>query len=221
MPRPKSTREYKHKARTEVPARDEASKQVYKKGTPTRSFAAGNFGNMDSAAKLQIAQRRVKVFELAKQGYTVKQIADKLGFEFRAIWDDIQYEIEGLRAVITDGAKFAREMELNRLDEITKSLFPLCVTQQVPHPTKEGETLDVPPSLPHVDRMLRVMERRSKLLGLDAPDVKMDMQVPWDKLTAEQLARVASGADIREILYELDRPTINITPEPKALPASK
>ena len=97
-----------------------------------------------------------------------------------------------MQRVIQEPAQEVRELEVRRLDDMLKKLnddyhkfFPLVNSGQVVRDVMEdedGEPImkedgravtykleDIGPRMAILDRMLKIMERRAKLLGLDAP----------------------------------------------------
>ena len=81
-----------------------------------------------------------------------------------------------LREAVREPAEELRTLELERLDTLYAKVMVIIET---------GSTKEV---LNAIDRALRIMERRSKLLGLDAP-MKQDLRIT-NRLDAqiEQLA---------------------------------
>lgn len=123
------------------------------------------------------AQRDAEAVRLRVEGHTYQHIADQLGYNDRS---DARKAVEGaLTASIREHADELRQMELIRLDslwlEAMKVLHAAHVTVsngKVVTVEKDGEKVPVPddaPVLQAIDRLLKIMERRSKLLGLDAP----------------------------------------------------
>ena len=113
---------------------------------------------------LETAERRAYVLQLRKGGATYDAIAqaaiDKFGverlpngYDCRYVWKDVKRELDRLRADIADSAEAIIELEVQRLDAMLTTLWPQVA---------KGH-------LGAVDRVLRVMDRRAKLLGLDAP----------------------------------------------------
>lgn len=123
-------------------------------------------GNAQTAERLEAAKRRAFVLQARKAGATYREIAalalrtfgaDALpkGWDERYAYKDIKRELDKLRAEIADSAENVLALELQRLDDLLKGLWAEAAKQQ--------------PDYKAVDRVLRVMERRAKLLGLDAP----------------------------------------------------
>ena len=116
---------------------------------------------------LETAERRAMVLRLRRGGATYPEIAaavakhyglDRLpnGWDERYAYKDIKRELDKLRSEINESAEDVRELELQRLDAMLKSLWNRAY----------GEGADYKA----VDRVLRIMERRSNLLGLDKPE---------------------------------------------------
>lgn len=69
---------------------------------------------------------------------------------------DVKRELDKLHNEIGENAVEVLELELQRLDDLLKGLWPLAARSN--------------PDTKAVDRVLKIMERRARLLGLDAPD---------------------------------------------------
>lgn len=99
------------------------------------------------------AERRVQAFQLYKSGWTFRQIATKFGVSHTCISKDIHGELDALAAERREVAKEVLELELQRMDDLLKVLTPRAL---------RGDDQAI-------DRMLKVIERRAKYLGLDKP----------------------------------------------------
>jgi hypothetical protein len=105
-----------------------------------------------SAITINKREKSVRALELRKAGVSYEMIAQQLGYSNRTsahravsrLLDATEKE------VVTD----LREMELRRLDDLFRSMYPVAL---------KG-------NFQAVDRCLKIMERRSKITGLDAPE---------------------------------------------------
>ena len=86
-------------------------------------------------------------------GATYRQIAAQLGVNERTAYYDVQEALGSLDAVVKQKAERLRDLEAARLDRLNLALAPGI---------KAGN-----PSA--IMAAVRVMERRAKLFGLDAP----------------------------------------------------
>ncbi len=99
----------------------------------------------------EIAERRRKALDLRKAGASYDAIAQQL----RLSGSGSAYKIvqAALKATYREPADDVRKLELERLDRLTLALWSRA---------QQGET-------EAIDRVLKLMDRRAKLLGLDAP----------------------------------------------------
>jgi len=114
---------------------------------------------------LETAERRAFVFDLRRAGVQYREIADRAITKFGVDrlpqgWNglyackDIGRELERLRTEINESAQDLRQIEDERLNDILVSLWPQAMRGH----------------LGAIDRVLRIMDRRAKLWGLDAPN---------------------------------------------------
>jgi len=86
-------------------------------------------------------------------GGTYRAIGQQLGVSEYAAYHDVQDELGRLDAIVKKKAERLRELEAERLDQLTVALAPAIRTGD---PRAIGAAV-------------RLMERRAKLFGLDAP----------------------------------------------------
>ena len=98
-------------------------------------------------------QRERDALDLRTRGYTYERIAEALGISTSGAADSVKRALQALKAETQEKAEEVRDLELRRLDRM------LEIAQTA---ADQGE-------LAAIDRVLRIQERRSKYLGLDAP----------------------------------------------------
>lgn len=118
------------------------------------------------------AARDARAAELRAQGKTFQQIADELGLANKG---DAHHAVERALAEIVKGpAEALRDLELSRLDTMYEAAMGVLERQHVT--VSNGKVVhlsddplpDDGPVLQAIDRLLKIQERRAKLLGLDA-----------------------------------------------------
>lgn len=125
-----------------------------------------------------IAQRRARAAELRTQGQPWQAIADELGYKTAgAACQDVSRALE--QAVIQQNRNvdLMRQEELQALDTLLRQAWTVLNREHVTvswgkviYDEATGEKLlDDGPVLQAIDRILKIRERRAKLLGLDAP----------------------------------------------------
>ena len=148
-----------------------------------------------------LAQRTVatNILRLRKMGYDARQISDELDIPFDRVSNIIKSALKSLSKEMKGQAEEIRSLELTRLDELQTAIWSDCM---------DGK-------LTAIDRVLKIMERRSKLVGLDAPervDIKADMKLEHmkeakDRLMSKILDMVPEDEE-EEIAGELPAPEL-------------
>lgn len=143
-------------------------------------------GNKTSAAKARTIERQIKALELRRMGKGYAEIAAAIGIGKSQAHRLVKAGLEDAREQIGAESDELRTEEVSRLDGMLSGLWP---------DARKGH-------LGAVDRVIKIMERRAKLLGLDAP-TKMahggDPDAPPIKsehvhvLTDADLERIASS----------------------------
>jgi hypothetical protein len=138
---------------------------------PTRAQAVG------------IAERRAKAVQMRIEGHSLRAIAETCGYKIASnASQDIGRALEQAVAEQTRSVEAYREEELQRLDALMLEAWTilrrdhLTVSHgKVVYDDATGQPiLDDGPTLQAIDRVLKIQERRAKLLGLDAPTPRGD-----------------------------------------------
>lgn len=135
--------------------------------------------------RAQIAERRRRCVELRTEGKQFTEIADILGYGSRgAACQDFGRALKERLAEQAEAVDHYRELELERLDALYRKAWAVL---NKPHLLVQGgrpvvitgdddteiRLHDDGPTLQAIDRLLKIAERRARLLGLDSP-VKID-----------------------------------------------
>lgn len=109
--------------------------------------------NRTSQAKAVTLERQKKALELRRMGLGYIEIGERLGIGKSQAQRLVVGALAEVRADITAEADGLRAEELSRLDAMMQGLWV---------DARKG-------GVKSIDRVLKIMERRAKLLGLDAP----------------------------------------------------
>lgn len=157
----------------------------------------------------ETAERDAEACRLRSAGLTYPQIAAELGYGSSGrAYEGVQ---RALLSIVQEPAEELRKLELDRLDEMWRAALGVLrakhiVVQHgkvVMHRQTDGVEApleDPGPVLQAVDRLLRIQERRARLLGLDAPKqvemITLEMiQAEIVRLEAELAARPDDDAE--------------------------
>ena len=109
--------------------------------------------NRNSAKKARRLDAQIKALELRRMGKGYVEIATALDISKSQAHRLVQDGLEDAREQVESSAVELKAEEVSRLDAMLAGLWP---------DARKGH-------LGSIDRVLRIMERRAKLLGLDAP----------------------------------------------------
>jgi hypothetical protein len=132
-----------------------------------------------SPRHLIAAERRTEVLKLRREGYTYKEIGQRIGISSQMAHKVVRKELTRLWNLTDEEATSLRQLELDRLEELQTFVHPQA---------KEG-------SLKAVETLLKIAERRSRLLGLDAV-TKVQVQndlLPTDQELVARADRIGLG----------------------------
>ncbi|MFA5379909.1 MAG: hypothetical protein WC455_29385, partial [Dehalococcoidia bacterium] len=123
-------------------------------------------------SKEAAAERRPQALQLRIAGASYRAIGKQLGTSGVQAFRDVEYELKLLAEESKEEAERVRQLETERLDALLLALWPRAKGGRIQNGAGEYEV--IAPDQGAVDRILRIMERRSKLMGLDAP-VKQEL----------------------------------------------
>lgn len=134
-----------------------------------------------SAQKLRASTKYAKALELRRNGFTYAQIGDALGVSKQNAYKTVQKALNQDIAMSSEDREQVRKLELDRCDYMQQAHWDKAMAGD------EGKTLII----------LKIMERRAKLLGLDAP-VKSDGVIRLIDETSKNLTDEEIEARINE-----------------------
>jgi hypothetical protein len=103
-------------------------------------------------------ERRTEAVKLRIAGHSYRHIAKQLGISLAQAHKDVQTVLKRTRDEADEVADEARDIDLARIDQGLKTVLEFLES------AKDDEL-----KLKAIDRLVRLQERRAKLLGLDAP----------------------------------------------------
>jgi hypothetical protein len=122
---------------------------------------SNNGGSLTSHVRIAHALRAREALELRLAGFNYAQIGERMGFSRQHAHQLVTEELGRVNGERNAAAAHLRSVEAERLDRLQAAVWPRAVA---------GE-------LRAVDRVLSIMARRARLLGLDAqPDTLSRVQ---------------------------------------------
>jgi hypothetical protein len=144
---------------------------------------------------LQDAQNAMRAAEMRSRSMTYPQIAAEMGIALSTAYDRVQ---RGFAQIPTEGGKEAKRLELEKLDRIEAHLLGVMERDHIKvdhgkiiYDDTGNRILDDGPGVTAANSLLRVQERRSRLMGYDAP-TRATVQVITEDLVDEEISRLES-----------------------------
>ena len=133
---------------------------------------------------VQTLDRHLQALELRKAGVSYRHIAQQLGYS--GVSGAHSAVARALKQVIQEPGAQVLQLEVERLDALLLALWPNA---------KRGD-------YGAIDRVLKIMERRAKLLGLDmvAANTVQNLNIDMSTLAMGQVERIAHGEDPISVL---------------------
>ena len=176
-------------------------------------------------AKVETTELKQKILALRRRGLSFAKIGEELGYAGNYCH---RLCADALKSIVYEDAHALRILESERLDEMYTNVMGVledehylvnagCIVyQEIPDLDEDGNkqydedtgellTLMVPmkdtaPILQSVDRLLKIMERRAKLMGLDKP-----VKVAHTDPTGEKEATSKKELTEEELAAELEK----------------
>ena len=135
----------------------------------------------DTNKALELQHCKKEALQLRLEGMTYAEIAERMGKSVSTVHG---YVADSLAEVTKEVSEQLRDVEAARLDALQHAIWERAI---------DGD-------LSAMDRVIKIVDRRARLLGLDAPQqvavnngVDVDIDGAVDKLIAVAMREVADG----------------------------
>ena len=152
-----------------------------------------------------VAAKKTIAFDMFIQGYSYRQIEDEIGISKSSAQRYVESVLnEGLMERLTKSDEYI-QLEVERMDFVLKSLMKdLQTSIQLDFIEEEGKRKRVVVQVDRTDHqiantILKLMERRSKLLGLDKKDGKEDGNFSLEDLILAAMQPKLIGAKVIDV----------------------
>lgn len=145
--------------------------------------------------------RDARAVELRRLHLSYDQIAAQLGYSAKSsAYHAVQ---RGLADSIIEPSDEVRQMEIERLDELARRAFRVMAAKHfktsggklIRHPETDELLIDDAPVLNAIETLLRIMDRRAKLLGLDSVQ---KVEIITHSMIDEEIAKLTAELAARE-----------------------
>ena len=120
-------------------------------------------------------ERDMRIFKMRQAGTSTHEIARRFGISTSAVSKAIQRQLEKMNREVLMAYPEVLRLELERLDSLQQAIWPL--TQHRRQVMDDGTEVQLEPDLKAIQQVLSIMDRRTKLLGMDQVNVNVQMDV--------------------------------------------
>jgi len=121
-----------------------------------------------------LAERDVRMFKMRQAGVANQEIARRFGTSIGAVGKAVNRQLEKLNAEALLAYPEVLRMELERLDQLQSAIWPMTQHRRVT--LDDGTDVSVEPDMKAIQQVLSIMDRRSRLLGMEQQNVSVRVQ---------------------------------------------
>lgn len=122
-----------------------------------------------------LAERDLRMFKMRQAGVAHHEIARRFGVSPAVVSKSINRQLEKLNREAFMAYPEVLRMELERLDSLQQAIWPMTQHRKVT--LDDGSEVSVEPDIKAIQQVLSIMDRRSKLLGMEQNNVNINMDV--------------------------------------------
>jgi len=146
----------------------------------------------DGLTREFLAERDTRIFGMRKAGVATAEIAKRFGISTGAVNAAVNRQLQRLNREALMAYPEVLRLELERLDALQQAIWPLTQHRKVTAP--DGSELVVEPDLRAIQQVLAIMDRRSKLLGMETAQVSVTLDTGEQPPQRAVLAGVGGAA---------------------------
>ena len=140
-----------------------------------------------------LAERDLRIFKMRQAGVQTNEIAKRFGVSTSVVSKAISRQLEKLNREALMAYPEVLRLELERLDALQAAIWPMTQHRRVT--LDDGQEVAVEPDMKAIQQVLSIMDRRSKLLGMEQNNlsIQMDVSTNVDVPVRVQMANEVGG----------------------------
>ena len=144
-----------------------------------------------------LAERDLRIFKMRQSGVAVAEIARRFGVSTSVVNKAVQRQLEKMNREAILAYPEVLRMELERLDNLQSAIWPLTQHRKVT--LDDGTEVTMEPDLKAIQSVLSIMDRRSKLLGMEQNSVSVQVDVQSSSPIVATLAGQTTSSKNNEL----------------------
>jgi hypothetical protein len=121
-----------------------------------------------------LSERDNRIFKMRQAGTSIQEIARRFGVSSGVVSSAIKRQLEKLNKEAMLAYPEVLRMELERLDNLQQAIWPMTQHRKVR--MDDGSEVSVEPDMKAIQQVLSIMDRRTKLLGMDHVNLNVHME---------------------------------------------
>ena len=121
-----------------------------------------------------LAERDLRIFKMRQAGVSPQEIARRFQMTTNAVNTAIRRQLERMNREALMAYPEVLRLELERLDALQTAIWPLTQHRKVT--MDDGTEVSVEPDLKAIQQVLSIMDRRSRLLGMEQTNVNLQVE---------------------------------------------
>lgn len=118
-------------------------------------------------------ERDMRIFKMRQAGTSVSEIARRFGISTSSVSRSIQRQLEKMNREAILAYPEVLRMELERLDNLQQAIWPMTQHRRIV--MDDGTEVQIEPDLKAIQQVLSIMDRRTKLLGMEQTNVNVSL----------------------------------------------
>lgn len=135
-----------------------------------------------------LAERDLRIFKMRQAGVSLQEIARRFSMTTSAVSSAVRRQLERMNREALMAYPEVLRLELERLDSLQTSIWPLTQHRKVT--MDDGTEVAVEPDLKAIQQVLGIMDRRSRLLGMEQTNINLNV----DQVGGSEHRAVLAGA---------------------------
>ena len=142
-----------------------------------------------------LAERDVRMFKMRQAGVASQEISRRFGVSTGTVSRAVNRQLEKLNAEALLAYPEVLRLELERRDSLQAAIWPMTQHRRVT--LDDGTEIAVEPDLKALQQVLSIMDRRSKLLGMEQKNVSVQMDVALSQ--SDQIRASVAGSNAQAL----------------------
>ena len=151
-----------------------------------------------------LSERDMRIFKMRQAGTSINEIGRRFGISNSVVAKAIQRQLEKMNKEAVLAYPEVLRMELERLDNLQQAIWPM--TQHRRQVMDDGSEQQIEPDMKAIQQVLSIMDRRTKLLGMESTNINVQMDVSG----SQNVRATIAGQE------GVTRPAIGFDPESEA-----